>query len=59
MTNTYDLSGLGARLKKLEPEFRKVEEEEDVKSRAQGCSKAWLQTKTQTIRDRKLKNSMS
>ncbi len=37
MTNTYDLSGLVARLKKLEPEFRKVEE--DVKTERKAVAK--------------------
>ncbi|MDT8328486.1 MAG: helix-turn-helix domain-containing protein [Roseovarius sp.] len=37
MTNTYDLSGLVARLKKLEPEFRKVEE--DVKTERKAVQK--------------------
>lgn len=37
MTNTYDLSGLVARLKKLEPEFRKVEE--DVKEERKAVTK--------------------
>ncbi|WP_299592845.1 helix-turn-helix domain-containing protein [uncultured Tateyamaria sp.] len=37
MTNTYDLSGLVARLKKLEPEFRKVEE--NVKTERKAVAK--------------------
>ena len=34
MTNTYDLSGLVARLQELEPEFRKVEEDVKVERKA-------------------------
>jgi DNA-binding MarR family transcriptional regulator len=34
LTNEYDLSGLVARLKEIEPEFRKVEEEVKEKRRA-------------------------
>lgn len=34
LTNEYDLSGLVERLKKLEPEFREVEEEATAKRRA-------------------------
>lgn len=34
LTNEYDLSGLVARLKELEPEFRKVEEEVRAKRQA-------------------------
>lgn len=37
MTNTYDLNGLVERLKKLEPEFRKVEE--DVKTERKAVAK--------------------
>lgn len=36
LTNEYDLSGLVARLKELEPEFRQVEEEVAAKRRAVG-----------------------
>lgn len=36
MTNTYDLSGLVARLAELEPDFRKVEDEVKAKRRAVG-----------------------
>ena len=34
LSNEFDLSGLVARLKELEPEFRKVEEEVRAKRRA-------------------------
>ncbi len=44
MTNTYDLSGLVVRLKKLEPEFRKVEE--DVKTERKAVAKRGYKPKS-------------
>ena len=41
MTNTYDLSGLVEKMKKLEPDFRRVEE--DVKAGAEGRGEARVQ----------------
>lgn len=44
MTNSYDLSGLVARLKKLEPEFREVEE--DVKAGRKAVTKRGYTSKS-------------
>jgi len=44
LTNQYDLSGLTERLKKLEPDFRKVEDDIDKARRTaskRGYSKGW------------------